>query len=463
MRAALALLRPLAIAAFALGCGGGGAELPNVVLVVSDTLRADALACYGGPARTPNLCGLAERGTLFEHAYSAAPWTLPSAVSLFTGLPASAFADRPAGEEAGAYHVPDAELLLGESLAARGFALRVDTENRVTLRPNVFQGFEPLPAPRRADDAEDPRAVRMERTLEFLAEPPEPFFLVRWGLDPHAPYAPPPERLASLARLAEDLPRPLTFYASLGQRRAEHRLAEHAPSFSDAELRLLRALYHAEVEWMDELVGRMIDALVQRGCMERTIFVFTADHGEAFGEHGLFLHGEALIEPLLRVPLIVAGPGITAGHRVAQPVSLTDLVPTLRELLGEPAVQGPEPGASFAALLRGAAVDEGRAVYAGSGKDPTRGIDAVIVGSSKLVARPGGRFALYDLAADPEETRDHAPERAGEVAALRERLEAIRFANEAQRVRRLSERSPAEIEANRRDTERELRALGYVE
>jgi choline-sulfatase len=463
MRAALALFGSLAIAAFVLGCGGSGAERPNVVLVVSDTLRADALSCYGGPARTPNLCGVAERGMLFEHAYSAAPWTLPSAVSLFTGLPASAFADRPVGEEVGAYHVPDTELLLGEALAARGYALRVDTENRVTLRPNVFQGFEPLPAPRRAGDAEDPRAVRMERTLEFLAAPPEPFFLVRWGLDPHAPYAPPPERLAALAPLAESLPRPLAFYASLGQRRAEHRLAEHAPSFSDAELRLLRALYDAEVEWMDELVGRMIDALVERGLMKRTIFVFTADHGEAFGEHGLFLHGEALIEPLLRVPLIVAGPGITAGHRIAQPVSLTDLVPTLRELLGEPAAPGSDPGASFAALLRGAAMDEGRPVYAGSGKAPGRGVDTLIVGRSKLVAHPGGRFALYDLAADPGETRDHASEQPGELAALRERLEAIRFANEDQRRRRLSERSPAEIEKDRQETERELRALGYVE
>jgi arylsulfatase A-like enzyme len=458
MRAALAPLRLLAIAAFALGCGG--AERPNVVLVVSDTLRADALSCYGGPARTPNLCGLAERGTLFEHAYSPAPWTLPSAVSLFTGSPASAFSDRPLGEEAGAYHVPDAEPLLGEALAARGWTLRFDIENRVTLRPNVFQGFEALPEPRRADDVEDVRAVRMERTLEFLNAPPQPFFLVRWGLDPHAPYAPPRERLASLAWLAEGLPHPLAFYASLGQRRAEHRLAEHAPSFSEAELRLLRALYHAEVEWMDELVGRMIDALVYRGLLRRTIFVFTADHGEAFGEHGLFLHGHALIEPLLRVPLIVAGPGIAAGHRVAQPVSLTDLAPTLRELLGEPAA---EPGASFAELLRGAATDEGRAVYAGSSKEPERGIDALIVGTSKLVAHAGGRFALYDLAADPGETRDHSAEMPAEVAALRERLEAIRAASEAQRSRRLAERSPAELEADRRETERELRALGYVE
>jgi arylsulfatase A-like enzyme len=459
MRAALGLL---VLAAAALGCGGA-AERPNLVLLVSDTLRADALSCYGGPARTPNLCGLAERGTLFERAYSAAPWTLPSAVSLFTGSSASGFSDRPLEEPASAYHVPDAERLLGEALAERGYALRYDVENRVTLRANLFQGFEPLPPPRRADDIEDSRAVRMERTLEFLASPPEPFFLVRWGLDPHAPYAPPPERQGALAWLAEGLPRPLSFYASLGQRRAEHRLADHAPSFSAAELDLLRALYHAEVEWMDELVGRMIDALVLRGLMQRTLFVFTADHGEAFGEHGLFLHGHALSEPLLRVPLIVAGPGVAAGHRVSEPVSLTDLEPSLRELLGEPEPPAPGRGASFAGLLRGAAAEAGRVVYASGSKEPERGADALIVGSSKLVAHPGGRFALYDLAADPGEKHDHAAGKPGEVAALRERLEAIRFASEAQRTRRLGERSPAELETDREETERELRALGYVE
>ena len=457
MRAAPALL--LLVSAAALACSR--AERPNVLFIVSDTLRADALSCYGGPAHTPNLCRLAERGTLFERAYSAAPWTLPSSVALFTGNHASGFSDRALGED-GSYHVPAAEALLGEALAARGYTLRFDTENRVVLRPNVFQAFEALPEPRHAGRGEDERAVRMERAVEFLAGAAEPFFLVRWGLDPHAPYAPPPERLAALAPLAEGLPHPLAFYAELGQRHAKHRLAEHAPSFSAAELRLLRALYHAEIEWMDELVGALLAALAERGALERTFVVFAADHGEAFGEHGLFLHGHALIEALIRVPLLVAGPGVAAGRRVSQPVSLTDLVPTLRELLGE----APDPaqqGVSFAALLRAGGESDGRVVYAGSPKESGHGVDALIAGSSKLVARADGSFALFDLAADPGESRDLAAERPAEVAALRERITAIRAANEAQRTRRLAARSPAERDADRRDTERELRALGYVE
>lgn len=464
MRAAPAAFAALVLAALAPGCGGGEPEHPNVVLVVSDTLRADALSCYGGPARTPHLCALAERGTLFENAYSAAPWTLPSAVSLFTGAPASAFSQRPIGEAGpAAYHVPDAERLLPEALAERGYALRFDVENRVALRANVFQGFEPLPKPRPVHDVEDPRAVRMERVLEFLSAPPRPFFLVRWFLDPHAPYAPPPSRLGRLELLAEGLPHPLEFYASLGQKRAENRLAEHAPGFSAGELRLLRALYHAEVEWMDDLAGRMIDMLALRGLLPRSIVVFTSDHGESFGEHGRFLHGHSLSEELLRVPLIVAGPGIQAGQRVTQPVSLADLVPTLRELLGVAAPPDGDPLASFAPLLRGGAAGEGRAVYAGSPKDAERGVDALIAGRTKLVALPDGGFALYDLAADPGETRDLSSERPGEVAALRERLDGIRFASEDQRRRRLAERSPAELEQEARDTERELRTLGYVD
>lgn len=463
MRAALAAFAFLVVAALALGCGAAKPSSLNVVLVVSDTLRADALSCYGGSARTPNLCALAERGTLFENAYSAAPWTLPSIVSLFTGAPPSAFSDRPIGEPAAVYHVPDGETLLSEALAERGYTLRFDVENRVTLRANVFQGFEPLPDPRPVHDIEDPRAVRMERVLEFLSSPPRPFFLVRWFLDPHAPYAPPPSRLAPLERLAEGLPHPLSFYASLGQKQAANRLDDHAPSFSPDEIRLLRALYDAEVEWMDDLVGRMIDMMVLRGLLQRSIVVFTSDHGESFGEHGMFLHGHSLSEELLRVPLIVTGPGIQAGQRVTQLVSLADLVPTLRELLGVPTPPDGDPRASFAPLLRGGAAADERVVYAGSAKQAQRGVDALVAGTSKLVALPDGRFVLYDLAADPGETRDLAAERPDEVAALRERLDGIRFASEDQRRRRLAERSPAELEQDRRDTERELRALGYVE
>ena len=87
---------------------------PNLLWIVSDTLRADALSCYGGPADTPNLCALAARGALFERAYSNAAWTLPSSVSMFSSMYSSVFSrvvERPDGRKPRVYHIPDEQWL----------------------------------------------------------------------------------------------------------------------------------------------------------------------------------------------------------------------------------------------------------------------------------------------------------------------------------------------------------------
>jgi hypothetical protein len=117
------LLIPLAACWLLTGCGEP--ERPNLLILVSDALRADALSCYGGRAETPNLCRLAERGVLFEHAFANAPWTLPSSISMFTGRP-SGWYRRAAGPEelelgARFYRVPDEERLLGEVLGELGY------------------------------------------------------------------------------------------------------------------------------------------------------------------------------------------------------------------------------------------------------------------------------------------------------------------------------------------------------
>ena len=450
------------------GCSRGPAT--NLLLIVSDTLRADALACYGGRARTPHLCGLAARGALFERAYSAAPWTAPSAVALFTGSHPGGYADRPPEQREQAYHVPDEERLLADVLVARGYTARFDLDNGLAYYTNALQGFEGLDVdapeavaavpPGRGDEE---RAARMGASLHFLASAREPFLAMRWILDPHAPYGPPPERLGALAPLAEGLPHPLEFYAGLGHHNAEHRLRKVAPSLAPAERRLLRALYDEEVSYVDERVGWLFAELDRRGLWERTLVVFTSDHGEAFGEHGLWLHGKSLHEGLLRVPLIVAGPGVPAGLRVAAPVSLVDLLPTLCERLGVPCPEDVQ-GTSFAGLLTGGAdAPAERAIYAGSSNEPANGLDALIVGHWKLVAKPDGSAALYDLAADPGEERDLAASRPEELARLAPRLAAIRADNEARRARHLAGRSERQLEQVREQTRRGLEALGYVE
>ncbi len=458
-------LPALALAAV-LGCARPSA--PNVLLIVSDTLRADALSCTGGAARTPNLCRVAAEGALFEQARSAAPWTAPSAVALFTGSHPDGFADRPAGERNQVFLVGPEHETLAEALAARGYTAAADVDNFLVHQTGALQGFARLD-PRSAGaggaaaaiPSREERALRTYAVFDFLAGAREPFFAVRWIMDPHAPYAPPPELLAELEPQAAGLPRPLAFYASLGHQNAAHRLRRHAPSLSGAERRLLRALYDREVEWVDRCVGWLFDALDRRGLRARTFVVVTSDHGEAFGEHGLWLHGKGLHDELLRVPLLVAGPGIPAGLRVAAPVSLTDLVPTLRELLGVDCCAEAQ-GRSFAALLRGRA-EGGRETYAGSANDAGRTRGALVADGLKWIARAGGRGSLYDLAADPGEARDLARERPADAARLSGRLDALREAGESLRVRRLAARSAGELDLVREQTRRELEALGYVE
>ena len=108
---------------------------PNVLLLVSDTLRGDAIDCAAAPARTPHLCALASRGVAFERAYANAPWTPPSSVALLTGRHPSGYSEAPMGDGAPSFHVGAGEKLLGDALAARGYTLLYDVENELAVRP----------------------------------------------------------------------------------------------------------------------------------------------------------------------------------------------------------------------------------------------------------------------------------------------------------------------------------------
>lgn len=445
----------------------------NVLLLVSDTLRGDAIDCVAAASNTPHLCALAARGVVFERAYANAPWTPPSSVALLTGRHPSGYADAPLGERSPAFHVGDGEALLGDALAARGYTLLYDVENELAVRSGGLRGFSELHGrPSGAGDTGDlvagipgdePRYRRMRDVVRFLLDAEEPFFLVRWILDPHAPYAAPARFLESLRPWAAELPRPLEFYAGLGHKRAAQRLRAVAPTLEEAELAMLRALYDREVASVDERVGYMLEALRTSGLSDRTVVVFTSDHGEGFGEHGIFLHGKSFHEELVRVPLVVAGPGFEAGRVESAPVSLVDVSATLHELLDVTPAE-PLQGRSFVALLRGESDGPApRRVYLSSSNGTEYGLDALIEGSEKLLATPDGRYELFDLADDPAETKDLAAARPGRVAVLAAALEAIRVENEARRERNLASRDATERARTEAETLESLRALGYVE
>jgi arylsulfatase A-like enzyme len=376
------------------------------------------------------------------------------------------------------FRVPDEERLLAEVLAERGYDTFYEAENPVATRANALQGLAPWPRPGDGAPALDPRlgfTAEIRRyhsllpALRYLLQPVRrPFYGLFWFNDPHAPYQPPATRRGHLD--VPDLPRPVEFYLGLGHAhrpaRGQHKLRDVAQDLSVQEIGFLKRLYLAEVESIDERVGYLLRALELSGRRDRTFVVFTSDHGEAFGEHGNFLHGQGFYDEVSRVPLLLAGPGVPPGMVVEDPVSLLDLMPTLADLLAAPCLESPQ-GRSLVPYLTGEAGDElrDRPHYL---VNPSRaeGTDAVVWGRYKLITTDHDReLELYDLLDDPGETRNRAAERPAVVARL---LRAARAQRAVDRERRnalavAEGRAPEEVRAEDEETRRQLKALGYLD
>jgi arylsulfatase A-like enzyme len=438
----------------ALGCGAPQPP-PNLLLVVIDTLRADRLGAYGGTrGLTPFLDGLAASGVVFENAYAASSWTSPSIASLFTSR-------HPIQHGVVGFEsvLGDGEATLAESLRELGFASGGFSANfRISEQLGYGQGFDVWRAYLEAPGVPGPkvpaRFVR-EQALAWLGgvwqrETPRPVFLYAHFMEPHSPYQPPePER----RRFAPDATRAQADAANallVGLRFGD---------LSDPQVALLRTLYDGEVAALDAELRRLFEALRASGFLERAIVVVAADHGEEFREHGMLLHGITLFEPGVRVPLLLLGPGLEAGRRIAQPVSLLDVAPTVLALLGAEPQQRYE-GRSLLPLLRGTAAEAGAAdilLDLAPKRDPqetrthARGL---VRGSRKLLLDPQGQPRVFDLSRDPGELAPSGtPQEAQELGDALERARA----ELASRAAPAGQTAPLDAETRER-----LRALGYL-
>jgi len=427
----------------------------DLLLVSIDTLRADHLPSWGYPRDTaPFLAALAARGTLFEQAIAPAPSTTPSHMSLFTALQPSVHGLL---GNAALGSLPDGLRTLAELLRREGFATAAVTEGGgLALHLGFERGFDryvenPVPIPHRPG-LQAP--VSFDAGLRWLrAHRDRRSFLFLHTYEVHGPYRAPDAYAALFTQTPPGLEPPP------GLR--PHQRPVH---------------YDREIRFVDDELRRLLTALEAEGRLARTLLVLTSDHGEEFLEHGWIGHGATLPEEVLRVPLLLVGPGIPAGRRISQPVGLVDLAPTLLELLGAPPL--PEAmGRSFASLLRNAQPPRNSDAHpifsetwfeAGFGAEGPKPVSqpsyAVRVGSRKLVRLRDGegfRYAYYDLAADPSEQRDLYASDPAAAADLRALLDAY-----PTRVTRLRAALTAERAADGSlDPEREsqLRALGYLE
>jgi arylsulfatase A-like enzyme len=224
------------------------------------------------------------------------------------------------------------------------------------------------------------------------------------------------------------------------------------------------AQYDGEIAANDAEVGRLLDALEESAVRDRTLVVLTSDHGESLGEHDYFFdHGANLYDPGMRIPLIMAGPGLEAGRRSGVLATTLDLVPTILDAVK---VSYP-PGLSGTSLLPAAEGEPGLDRERLFGQN-----DRNLLGSwgqrFKIVAIPTeddeARYALYDRETDPGETRDVGGGMPRELAVERERLEQFRKRMDAEdvRTRRLLEGRSGE-EALSPEACEKLRALGYIQ
>jgi arylsulfatase A-like enzyme len=334
-------------------------DTPNVLLLVLDTVRAWSLGLYGsGLLTTPQIEQLARSSTVFDAAYSTSSWTLPAHASLFTGLyPAGTGADWESGL---APSVPTiAEELASRGYETAGFSANLDYVTREYGLDRGFRHFEDYGngfgqaletsalmqkvafslrsrLAGNEDQLSRKRATDINAAfLSWQASADRPFFAFLNYYDAHEPYLPP----APFAQRFGVARRPIMRTAVLLR-------TQPAANIPASVVQAEQAAYEAAIAYLDHAIGDML-ASCRRGVLDRTLVIITADHGEEFGEHGLFHHSYSLYPASLRVPLIVRLPTLVPGNlRVPGAVSIRDVPATIMDLVKAGGARF--PGASLA-------------------------------------------------------------------------------------------------------------------
>jgi arylsulfatase A-like enzyme len=372
---------------FDLGPAPAGRPARSIVLVSLDTVGAPFLALHGGPARLPTLEGLAADGVAFDAAITHQPETCAAHWAMMTGVPPLAHGDV-VKVRGSALSVPTlAEVATRHGYAAGAFygGFTV-TDEACGLGRGFTHQVDRVPRDHHAPFR--PGADVVADALAWMSAQSGPTFTFIHLFDAHFPYTP---SAAAAARFATGYRGTLDGSdGALDPFRHGHRRP------TAEEVAHVRGLYLAEIEELEPLLARIAAA-----AGPDAIVAITADHGESFGHNHWFNHKDSLWDEVLRVPLVLHGPGVPRGQRVAAPVGLTDLAPTLLSLAGLP-VDRRVAGRDLAAVWAG-----------GAGRDAVLShTDAFrpAVGWSRRSAaakeiHQGGAALRFDLVADPAEAR----------------------------------------------------------
>ena len=485
---------------------------PNIVLVTMDTVRADHLSCYGYQRlTTPNVDSFSREGVLFKNAYSTDSWTLPSHASIFTGkYPSKHGAHYNSGflnddpslyttqrekkleVPSNIFKLSEENLTLAEILSAKGYRtagiiggnfcssifgmaqgfdfyneafLNVSKDIKLFLIYQVFGFFVPV---------QDIFAQygyfqkRIASRLNNVALPwleknhDQPFFLFIKYFDAHRPYVPPPRYNryfgdTDSSILIKHNPRGDVSYIT-AETNLVVSVVKGSHQLTSEEKEYIVSRYDGEIRYLDHYLGLLFEKLKALKIYDNTFIIITADHGEAFGEHGQMEHGKTLYEEVLHVPLIIKYPSAFSRKGVVEKkVSLVDIFPTVLSFLNYPLPTGidgeileksnhPIIAENYASLWNVMLWGEG--YY--------RSLKAVYQGQEKYIWSSNSLNELYDLGKDPKEEENLVKKFPHKAGAMQKTLDQW-----------LASFKPPKTQGEKtkidKSTEEGLRALGYIQ
>jgi arylsulfatase A-like enzyme len=454
---------------------GAPAPLPDVFVLVLDTVRADHLSTTATCANTtPKLAQfLSEHpeAVQYDLAFAPASWTVPSHASLLTGTMPSRHGARSRKGESFSYSATrtlelSADRTLAELLSGVGYCTSAVVANAYLLRVDGLQrGFEAFFQPhpirplqligqglrRRFTPAAyagwikpypranviDAHVVRMLRECGS-----RPAFVLANFMDAHSPYLAPSPHSGLFA--GNDQPAIAL---------------DNAVLTDDEKAEVLkRDRYDEDLHFLDEWLGRLFAVLAADDALDPAWVFITADHGESFREHGTSAHGSSIYNEQVRIPLIVKPPRGVALPRTREPVSLLDVTATIAAIAGHDGfgvghdLRAEPPADRVVEVEFRGGFRNNPERFGATSDEPAR---AAIRGGWKLLERSGS-YELYDLASDLRELHDHSAERADVLQALAPQLPDLRLHDEEP----ARTHQPRELTRDERDA---LHALGYVE
>jgi len=426
------------------------AKGPNIILISIDALRADRLSCYGYHRNTSrNIDKLAREGVLFKNCFSQATWTLPSHTSIFL----SQYVWRHNVDSAHTKRLTDPYTTLAEILKNENFATAAFTGGGIlSSRYGFDQGFEIYDDGIPGSQGRHEISSYIDKLLNWLESVRNrKFFLFVHTYDVHEPYDPPAPYLDLYTKE----------YCEGKHLRTSRGIFPwklDASKLTPEEIDYIMAVYDGAINYIDDQLGKVFEMLEELGIDDNTIIIITADHGEAFREHGRLSHAHKPYIEEVYVPLIMKGPGIPRNRIYENHVQHIDIVPTILKLLNIPQRKEMQ-GKSMLPLMKNLETEEYPKVYSwGYEINKPRWPFSISLRTKKwtYIMNQNGPDELYNRINDPEEQNNIIKKRPLIAQKLKKELEDF--------VALTSEAKPQVAEEVHIDEElkEQLKSLGYL-